>query len=479
MKKTILFLFIVFLCRPGIAQTITAESLNSAAKAFMLNRGLVSQVQSVEPLLSEERELVGFLFSFAPEGFLVVSASEKISPVYAYSVDEPFESPGGETDLLKKMISYDLRQRIEGAEKYALAYQVAVDRAWNSFLECFPGSVLFEQWPPEGTTSTGGWLETNWTQYYPFNAMCPMDLNAQSRSLAGCPAVAMSMVLNYHREINSTRFSSGDDYYHNFGSGNQYIIDDDYAQRGFPCFDTLNLWLDTLEQFFMDSTALTENLQAALCFACGVSAQQVYSASSSGTFGLGQAIMAYQRFGFMESELVYYANDSTLASKIAENIKVKLPVHLGLKIQGGSGGHNLVVDGYNTDEFFHFNFGWGGSANGWYTLPPQPGIPYNLTIFNGAVINIKSDLFTGIPKIPSTNNEVTVFPNPSGEQVTITGITGPADLKLYDLTGREVRAYRISGNSACFRVSGLPAGCYTYQIQIENVLPRSGKLIVR
>ncbi len=479
MKKTILLWIILWLCQPGIAQTITAGSLRSAAAAFMQNRGQVSQLRSVEPLLNEDQAPVGFLFSFAPEGFLVVSASEKISPVYAYSVEDSFESPGGETEPLKKMISYDLQQRIQGAETHSLAYQVAVDRAWTSFLECLPGSTLFEQWPPEGTTSTGGWLETNWTQYYPCNAMCPMDLNTQSRSLAGCPAVAMSMVLNYHREINATRFDSNDDYYHNFGSGNQYTIDDDYLQRGFPCFDTLNLWLDTLEQYFSSNTALTDNLQAALCFACGVSAQQVYSSASSGTFGLGQAIMAYQRFGFIESELVYYANDSTLASKIAENIKVKLPVHLGLKIEGGPGGHNLVVDGYNTDEFFHFNFGWGGSANGWYTLPPQPGIPYNLTIFNGAVINIKSDLFTDSPKIPLPRNEVKVFPNPSGEQVTIAGFSGPAEVTLCDLTGREIRRYKVSGNGASFRVSDLPAGCYTYQIKIVNELPRSGKLIVR
>ncbi len=479
MKKTILLWIILWLYQPGIPQTITAESLKSPATAFMQNRGQVSQVQSVETLLNEEQIPVGYLFNFIPEGFLVLSASEKIKPVYAYSVEERFESPCGETASLKRMISYDLQLRIQGSERYSESDQAATDRAWTSFRESAPRSALFEQWPPDGTTSTGGWLETNWTQNAPCNGMCPIDLNAQTRSLAGCPAVAMAMVLNYHREINGTRFDSNDDYYHSFGSGNQYTIDDDHSLRGFPCFDTLNLWLDTLEQYFSSNTALTDNLQAALCFACGVSARQVYSSASSGTFGLGQAIMAYQRFGFSGLELVYYANDSSLATKIADNIKVMLPVHLGLKIEGGSGGHNLVVDGYNTDEFFHFNFGWGGSANGWYTLPPQPGIPYNLTIFNGAVINIKSDLFTDSHRIPFPRNEVKVFPNPSGGQVTITGFSGPADVKLCDLTGREIRRCQVSGNGASFRVSDLPAGCYTYQIKTVNELPRSGKLIVR
>jgi hypothetical protein len=37
---------------------------------------------------------------------------------------------------------------------------------------------------------------------------------------------------------------------------------------------------------------------------------------------------------------------------------------------GGSnnGGHAFVIDGYSGD-YFHINYGWGGSANAWYLLP--------------------------------------------------------------------------------------------------------------
>jgi len=46
-----------------------------------------------------------------------------------------------------------------------------------------------------------------------------------------------------------------------------------------------------------------------------------------------------------------------------------------------------VVDGYNTDEFFHVNFGWGGQYNGWYLLPSE--MPYNLTVLEGAIVDIQ------------------------------------------------------------------------------------------
>ncbi len=32
-----------------------------------------------------------------------------------------------------------------------------------------------------------------------------------------------------------------------------------------------------------------------------------------------------------------------------------------------AGGHAFVCDGYQ-EEYFHFNFGWGGSQDGFYTL---------------------------------------------------------------------------------------------------------------
>jgi hypothetical protein len=59
-------------------------------------------------------------------------------------------------------------------------------------------------------------------------------------------------------------------------------------------------------------------------------------------------------------------------------------------------GHNVVVDGYNTNDYFHLNFGWGGSYNGWYLLPDE--IPYGLTVVEGVILDIlKED--TGNPNL--------------------------------------------------------------------------------
>ncbi len=56
---------------------------------------------------------------------------------------------------------------------------------------------------------------------------------------------------------------------------------------------------------------------------------------------------------------------------LQQNIKDALPAHLALVDPGWTTGHNVVVDGYNTNDYYHLNFGWGGSANGWYLLPQE------------------------------------------------------------------------------------------------------------
>ncbi len=456
------------------AGEIPLDRLTPAARQFMLNRNQEARLEGVAPLVDGRQAVVGYLFRFQPAGFLVTSAEASVAPVYAWSPDGNLDLAQPEARLWKAVVTRDLQVRTGESNNLSGRERLRIEQQWREFLAGARRSPLFEQWPPEGTTYTGGWLETNWTQSAPYNNMCPMDLNTGSRSVAGCPATAMAQMINYHREIHGTRFNDDDDYYHNYGSGNSYWIDNDYIAWGFPCFDTLNHWLDSLEVSW--EYGLSNPLKAALTFACGVAARQVYSSSASGTFGLEQAVMAWQRFGFWESRLVY-PDDTTLNTLIADNVKAALPVQLGLLVSGGSGGHNVVVDGYNTDDFYHFNFGWGGSANGWYTLPPV-SIPYNLTIIEGAVLDIKSGNFTGLVESPSFAS-ATVCPNPFTDRITVRGISGPSLIILYDPEGREVMQTKVYDEKTEIRIGNLHPGCYLYRVTQENGSVSAGKVIKR
>ena len=52
-----------------------------------------------------------------------------------------------------------------------------------------------------------------------------------------------------------------------------------------------------------------------------------------------------------------------------------------------AGGHQFVVDGYNSSKEVHINFGWGGADNGYYLLTDMGGFSSSQDI----IINIKKD----------------------------------------------------------------------------------------
>jgi hypothetical protein len=186
----------------------------------------------------------------------------------------------------------------------------------------------------------------------------------------------------------------------------------------------------------------------------------------SGTFGIDQAWNSFQRFGFPDSRLIF-PEDTNLNNEIAENIKVALPVQLGLLVAPpGGGGHNVVVDGYNTDEYYHFNFGWGGSSNGWYTLPPT-NIAYNLTIIEGAVIDIKSTNYTVTDEI-GKEELIRLFPNPVSSVLTVVSNLKDAKLMIFSLTGVPLEVIDLPGPYSRISLSHLPEGLYLVRVACEG-----------
>lgn len=409
---------------------------------------------------------LAYIIPLEPKGFIIISGDQKVVPVYAFSVESNYDPTMPHWISLIKMIRYDLQTRMDHYTSMTPVEKSKINDAWERIVAPDTKDTLIV-WPETGTTSTGGWLETNWTQNSPYNQMCPMDLNAGARSIAGCPAVTMAQILNYLATIKGTRFGDADDYYHNYGSGNQFWIDNDFETWGFPAFDTLNRYLDTLENTYLNKAPLSNNSKAALTFACGTACTQVYTASGSGTFSVAQAAAAFQRFNFTHSRLVY-PSDTNLSADLAWNIKNAFPAHLALVDPGETVGHNVVVDGYNTDEFFHFNFGWGGSSNGWYSMPPS-SIPYNLTVIEGVVMDIVPDSLpsSGIEPV-SDHSQATLFPNPADDYFTVMLNGKPSNRFLYvrDISGRTVFSATYP-NTSCIRVSTnkWPQGFYLVAVR--------------
>lgn len=337
-------------------------------------------------IINNNNQICGYIYSLQPQGYIVVSSSKELPPIIAYSFQGEFKLPLPSNNQFFQLLQYDLTLRFNAIDNLPPYIIQERQQEWDLLLN--PLNTInkdrYEQWPPENSTPTEGWILTNWHQNAPYNNFCPIDLSGGQRSLAGCPAVAMAQILNYHQTTNNVTFTDDDDYYHNYG-GNQYWIDDDSEIYDFPSHPLLNSYLDILTNKYENNDPLDNNDKASLTFACGVAAHQVFNPSGSGTFGVNQAFDAYTKFNFENHTLLDESNPD-LYPQLKANIKNATPAHLAVVNPDWTAGHNLVIDGYNTNDFYHLNFGWGGSYNGWYLLPDD--LPYDLTVIEGIIINL-------------------------------------------------------------------------------------------
>jgi hypothetical protein len=408
-----------------------------------------------------------FEFGLFPKGYIVVSGNYSLPPIIAYSYTNDIDTEG----KLVRIINKDLSQKFSNIENKANKTIETNQNLWSQYLNCSFSKKLSEQWPAAGTTNSGGWVETNWTQSAPYNNFCPVDPTNDNRSIAGCPSVAMGMIVDFHKTTNNVSFDDGDDYHHNY-AGRNYWIDDDYLIRDFPSWPMLNNYLDTLKEHYNLAISLTNNDKAALVFACGVAAKQVYTSSGSGTFSVSQAYDAYVKFNFNNAQLLDTSDiaDSSFYKIIIQNIKDTLPVHLAIVDSLWNTGHNIVVDGYNTDGFFHYNFGWGGSGNGWYLM--LDGMPYNMNFIEGAVVNIKPGSSTGIQK--KYCNDILAYPNPTSDFITLELPGNTAEntfLSVFNSLGQEVIQTKVSldnANKIHLNLSQLSVGVYSVTLKTET-----------
>jgi hypothetical protein len=165
------------------------------------------------------------------------------------------------------------------------------------------------------------------------------------------------------------------------------------------------------------------------------------------------------------------------------NIIDTLPVHLAVVDESWSTGHNVVVDGYNTDDYYHLNFGWGGSYNGWYLLPEE--IPYELTVIEGAVVDIMKRDLTGIAINEMPPFETRVNPNPANDYANVSysiNYTTSIIIELFNFSGKELFKDEFLDQLPGTYSHPLPlkdqsAGIYFYRVQTDKTIS-SGTIII-
>ena len=129
-----------------------------------------------------------------------------------------------------------------------------------------------------------------------------------------------------------------------------------------------------------------------------------------------------------------YCNVKTIRRLNGESIiKGELDDNRPVIIYGGENdqneGHQFIIDGYNTSDYYHVNWGWSGLANGYYLLsvlePEEQGTGGNsgggFSLDQNAIISMMK------PVEGSTYQDVLVFFYGENEGTVFNGLSATTD----------------------------------------------------
>ena len=419
-KLIILFALFIIVNNSVYSQNVKKEEALKAVSAFLsynknTNISLLLQPTSIredniKTIISNEEQELAYIVELNPQGYIVTSCDRKITPIIAYSFNCNFNYIDKESNILLKMLKYDLALRVKNigvTEKSVLDENMA---KWESMLvdnNSIASNLTSQQWPEAGTTITGGWIETAWHQFSPYNDFCPLDLSNinHQRAVAGCTATAWAQLINYYQSVSFVHLD-GTDYYTTRTKGIQ--IDKDSTQNDFPSFNTINVYLDRIKYKYAANQAIDNQEIAALNFMAGIQSMMDYSAEGSAAaifilpYKNKSGFTSYRKFlGFGQSDWTdFYA---LLKTNMMNGRPAIMGINNSIECRPG---HAIICDGFRTDGYYHLNYGWtdnnqGNIVDAWYNLPS--GMPF-YNVISECVLNLTSHKKEGIPIEISRSN---------------------------------------------------------------------------
>lgn len=197
-------------------------------------------------------------------------------------------------------------------------------------------------------------LSSTWNQDSPYNDKCPVKSGTVCPT--GCVATALAQIMYYNKwPERGTGTYKGMDY-------------------GATTFD----WGSMTAQYTANSSQTAKDAVATLMYAIGNAVDMEYDPSGSGATTDKTVNGLKRNFGYTKAMLILrdYMSTASWDKYIYDELSHNRPVFY-TGATSHMEGHAFVCDGYR-DGFLHINWGWGGTADGYYRSsalnPPIQGI---------------------------------------------------------------------------------------------------------
>lgn len=375
------FLFLLMLqwwCYEGaIAQPITSDEAAQVVRDFLNNPNASTRHQS-QKIGQQELKLTHIARNGSTTCYYVFDVGEDDGYVLA-SADERAEGILGFSD--KGKFNFDsipccMKAWLEGYEeqiKWAVTNQRSIASS-----------------PRKAKANISPLIKSKWNQWSPYNDKCPA-FTSTFRCVTGCVATATAQIMFYYKYPNK---GSGKHSYTDEIKGKKVKLTADFGSTSYQWAKMTNTYAD-------NSGSSAKTAVATLMSHIGVATDMDYAfgginASATSLDKAKEALTTY--FGYDKGMMRFLQDYSLFNSTqwedcIYSELQQKRPVlYEGNPKKGNDSGHAFIIDGYKNGKY-HFNFGWGGSGDGYFALnavkPTDANKTYDFSTLQGMVIGIQ------------------------------------------------------------------------------------------
>ncbi|MCX6248081.1 MAG: C10 family peptidase [Bacteroidetes bacterium] len=378
MLKKAVFVFLSLLFANGLlAKQVGFEDAKTAALHFYGERAGQQGPGSNMPysvsgsFVVKDYEIpVYYVFNINNKGYIIVSAEDAVTPVLAYSFEGIYTEENQAPQFTAWMAQY--ARQIGYARKVAASPFPGTVVSWNHLRDQSFNSPSQRT----GTRDVDPMISSDWNQPGPYNEMCPADpAGPNGHALVGCVPVCMGQIMYYYR-------------WPDHGTGSYTYLDSTYGTQHASFDSTWYQWNNMKNTISSSDPGI-----ALLLYHLGVSVDLRYGPTSSGMYN-HKAAYALRTYFKYSPETRYVYRDSTSLnwdSLIIAHLDRKMPLYYAGWSVPNINGHAFVCDGYQGGDYFHFNFGWSGSFNGYFYLDNLTPGGNNFNLAQELIINIYPD----------------------------------------------------------------------------------------
>ncbi|NOR44119.1 MAG: hypothetical protein GQ534_00910 [Candidatus Delongbacteria bacterium] len=287
------------------------------------------------------------------KGFVIVTSNDQLRPILGYS-------DHGTVPDLGKLGGENFKEWFENYDKqlYCAVTTKYVDEDAVQEWKDIENNVF----PKIGNIVVDKLIESKWCQLYPWNDQCPEKDNTWT--YAGSVATAMAQILKYHQ-------------FPPFGQGSvSYAWNDTTLSANFSSssFDYDMMKNEVIYEYglypeYWESLNMTQpekDMLSNFIYDVGLSVEMNYGTELDGgsTSDILNTHDAFSNNWYADSSAYHELGTPIDPAADASMIQAELDAKRPWLWAGGD--HAFILDGYTSDYWYHFNWGWGGDQNGWF-----------------------------------------------------------------------------------------------------------------